>query len=78
VVRHRAWQQDLDLASQRGFDETVREGVVRLAVRAQQELTLGTSARDHVELTWENLAGQHARRHNQESCQAQRGEISQG
>jgi hypothetical protein len=69
VVRHRAWQQDLDLAAQRGFDETVREGVVGFAVGAQQELPLGAPARDHVELTWEDLAGQHARRYNQESCQ---------
>jgi hypothetical protein len=59
VVRHRARQQEVDLGPLRGFDQTVRERVVGLIVRPQQELTLLAPSRDQVELTGEHWPGRH-------------------
>jgi hypothetical protein len=60
VVRHRARQQHVDPVSQRGLDETVRERVICLSVRAQQELPLRAASRDQIELARQNWARQHA------------------
>jgi hypothetical protein len=60
VVAHRARQQHVDLAAQRGDDQAVEERVVGRRVRAQQELALGAAAGDQVELTRKHLAREHA------------------
>jgi hypothetical protein len=58
MVRHRTRQEHVDLAPLRGFDQTVRECVVRLIIGPQQELTLLAPTRDQIELTGEHLPGQ--------------------
>jgi hypothetical protein len=58
VVRHRTWQEYVDLTLLRGLDETVGEGVVGLGIWSQQELALRAPARDQVELTGEHLPRQ--------------------
>jgi hypothetical protein len=58
VIAQRAWQQYLDLAALRCLDQTVREYVIGLRVRPQQELSLRTAASHHVELARKDLSGQ--------------------
>ncbi|HEU4730144.1 MAG TPA: hypothetical protein VFT22_19735 [Kofleriaceae bacterium] len=60
MIRHRACQKHLDLATLCGFDQAISESIVGFDVGTQQELTLGASARDHMELTWKYLARQHS------------------
>ena len=60
VVAHRARQEHVDLAAQRGGDQAVQERVVGRRVRSQQELALAATAGDQVELTWKDLAREHA------------------
>jgi len=62
VIRHRARQQHFDLTPLSCLDETVRERVVSLRVRPEQELTLCAASVDHVELIGKHLTRQHSHR----------------
>jgi hypothetical protein len=70
MIAHRAGQQDVDLAAQRGGDQAVQEGVVGRGVRAEQELALGAAAGDQVELTRKHLPREHAMARNQDLGQS--------
>ena len=56
MVRHRDRECDMNLGADRGQDQAVEEGVIRVSVGAQKEAPLGTTARNHVVTTWHDLA----------------------
>jgi hypothetical protein len=64
MIRHRTRQQHVDLRALRGLDQRVREGVVGRRIRPQQELPLGATPRDQVDLSGKHLPGQHRHRRN--------------
>ena len=51
VVGHLLRDDELDLVTLRRFGEAVRKRVVRVRVRAEQELSLCAATREHVELS---------------------------
>jgi hypothetical protein len=57
VIAERTRQHHLDLAPLRCLDQTVRERVVRVGVRPQQELALCAATGDQIELTGDTLSG---------------------
>src|SRR5678816_780188 len=72
VIRESAGQQDRDVAALRGVREAVEEGIVGGRVGAQQELALRAAARDHVEPSGDDLAGQ---AHDTSSARSERATV---
>src|SRR5215212_3386028 len=55
MIRHCTREQHRDLVSLCRLDQTVRKGIIGIAIRPQQELALSTPACDQVELAGEHL-----------------------